>query len=264
MDILRRNNVHVLGRGSQPMVLAHGFGCDQKMWRFLTPAFENDYKIVLFDYVGSGNSDVSAYDFGRYASLDGYAQDVLEILQVLDLRDVIFVGHSVSSMVGVLAANKAPERFSRLVMVGPSPRYINDDGYVGGFERADIEGLLDLMDKNYIGWANFLAPVVMKNDERPELAQELNDSFCSTDPKITRRFAETTFFSDNRADVADVRVPSLILQCAEDSIAPVEVGSYLQRTMPESTLRLMRATGHCPHISHPEETIEAIKSYLAA
>jgi sigma-B regulation protein RsbQ len=263
-DVLIRNNVKVVGKGTRPLLFAHGFGCDQNMWRFLVPAFEDDYRIVLFDYVGSGKSDVTAWDEERYSTLDGYAADVLEICEALDLRDVIFVGHSVSSMVGVLAANRAPERFSRLIMVGPSPRYVNDEGYVGGFERADIEGLLDLMDKNYIGWASFLAPVIMKNDERPELTQELQESFCSTEPKITRRFAETTFFADNRADLGQVRVPSLIMQCSEDAIAPIEVGNYLHRTLPQSTLRLMKATGHCPHISHPEETIEAIKSYLAA
>jgi sigma-B regulation protein RsbQ len=263
-DVLRRNNVKVSGKGTQPILFAHGFGCDQNMWRFVTPSFEDEYRIVLFDYVGSGRSDLSAWDANRYASLDGYADDVLDICKALDLHDVIFVGHSVSSMVGVLAANRAPERFSRLIMVGPSPRYINDTDYVGGFERVDIEGLLDLMDKNYIGWANFLAPVVMKNADRPELTAELNESFCSTDPKITRRFAETTFFSDNRADVLNLRVPSLIMQCSEDAIAPIEVGNYLHRTMPGSTLRLMKATGHCPHVSHPEETIDAIKSYLAA
>ncbi|MDQ3283519.1 MAG: alpha/beta hydrolase [Acidobacteriota bacterium] len=263
-DVLSRNNVKVLGKGSQPMLFAHGFGCDQNMWRFVTPAFENDYKVVLFDYVGSGKSDLGAYDEQRYASLEGYAEDVLEICTALDLRDVIFVGHSVSAMVGVLAANREPERFAKLIMIGPSPRYINDNDYIGGFERPDIEGLLDLMDKNYIGWANFLAPVIMKNPDRPELGQELQESFCSTDPKIARRFAEATFFADNRSDLAQVRVPSLIMQCNEDAIAPVEVGNYLYRTMPKSTLRLLRATGHCPHISHPEETIEAMKSYLAA
>jgi sigma-B regulation protein RsbQ len=263
-NVLARNNVRVLGRGTQPILFAHGFGCDQKMWRYITPAFEQDYRLVLFDYVGSGQSDVSAYDFQRYSTLEGYAQDVLDICAALDLRDVIFVGHSVSSMVGVLAANREPERFSRLIMVGPSPRYINDAGYVGGFERPDIEGLLDLMDKNYIGWASFLAPVVMKNVERPELTAELNESFCSTDPKITRRFAEATFFADNRADLSRVRVPSLIMQCSEDAIAPIQVGNFLHRTLPQSTLRLMKATGHCPHVSHPEETIEAIRSYLAA
>jgi sigma-B regulation protein RsbQ len=261
-EVLQRNNVKVLGRGTQPMLFAHGFGCDQNMWRFITPAFEQDYKLVLFDYVGAGKSDWSAYDPTRYSTLDAYAEDVLDICRALDLRDVIFVGHSVSSMVGVLAAKREPDRFSKLIMVGPSPRYINDGDYVGGFERPDIEGLLDLMDRNYIGWANFLAPVIMKNDDRPELTQELQESFCSTDPKIARRFAETTFFADNRSDLADVPVPSLIMQCAEDAIAPVEVGRYLYRTMPNSTLRMMKATGHCPHISHPDETIEAMREYL--
>ena len=263
-NVLKRNHVNVIGRGTQPMMLAHGFGCDQNMWRFIAPSFEDDYKVVLFDYVGSGKSDLSAYDAERYATLDGYATDVLEICDALDLRDVVFVGHSVSSMIGLLAANRDPERFSRLIMVGPSPRYINDEGYVGGFERADIAGLLDLMDKNYIGWANFLAPVIMKNPDRPDLTSELQESFCSTDPRIARRFAEATFFADNRADLPRVAVPSLIMQCAEDAIAPPEVGAYLARVMPKSTLRMMRATGHCPHISHPEETIEAMKSYLSA
>jgi sigma-B regulation protein RsbQ len=263
-DVLRRNNVKVFGSGTQPMLFVHGFGCDQNMWRFVTPAFERDYRIVLFDYVGAGKSDVSAFDPQRYSTLDGYAQDVLDVVEALDLHDVIFVGHSVSSMVGVLAAKREPERFSRLVMVSPSPRYINDVDYLGGFERADIEGLLDLMDKNFIGWASFLAPVVMKNPDRPELEAELEESFCSTDPKIARRFAETTFFSDNRADLPGVPVPSLILQCSEDAIAPVEVGHYLARNLPASRLRLMKATGHCPHMSHPEETIAAIQEYLAS
>jgi len=264
-DALARNNVRVLGRGTQPMLFAHGFGCDQHMWRFVTPAFEDDYRIVLFDYVGSGKSDLSAYDPTRYAALDGYAQDVLDVVHALDLTDVIFVGHSVSSMVGVLAANREPERFARLVMVGPSPRYINEPPeYVGGFERADIEGLLETMDKNYIGWANFLAPAIMQNADRPELGQELTESFCSTDPVIARRFAEATFFADNRADLAAVRVPSLILQCADDIIAPRAVGDYLHRALRGSAFRQMSATGHCPHMSAPDETIDLIKEYLAA
>ena len=262
-SVLARNNVKVLGRGSQPMVFAHGFGCDQNMWRFVTPAFAADYRVVLFDYVGCGESDLSAYDPERYASLDGYAQDVLDVCDALDLRDVVFVGHSVSSMIGVLAANREPERFSQLVMVGPSPRYVNDDGYVGGFERKDIEGLLETMERNYIGWANFLAPAIMKNPDRPELGQELEASFCSTDPIIARRFAEATFFSDNRADLAAVSVPSLVMQCSDDMIAPLDVGDYLKRSLPGSTLRVLRATGHCPHMSHPAETIDVIRDYLA-
>jgi sigma-B regulation protein RsbQ len=263
-DIQTRNNVRVGERGRQPMLFAHGFGCDQNMWRFVAPAFADRYQVVQFDYVGCGGSDLSAYNPARYTQLSGYAQDVLEICEDLDLRDVIFVGHSVSGVIGILAALAAPERFAKLVLIGPSPCYINHPPeYAGGFERAEIEGLLDMMDKNYIGWANFLAPVIMKNDERPELAGELAQSFCSTDPLTARRFAEATFLSDNRADLPRVPVPSLILQCAEDVIAPTEVGMYVHRHMPGSTLRLMAATGHCPHMSHPDETIALIDAYLA-
>jgi sigma-B regulation protein RsbQ len=265
MDVLVRNNVKVAGHGTQPMLFAHGFGCDQNMWRFVAPAFADDYKLVLFDYVGSGQSDLSAYDAERYSTLDGYAQDVLDVCHALDLRDIVFVGHSVSAMVGVLAARREHERFANLVMIGPSPRYLNDPpNYAGGFERSDIEGLLDTMDRNYIGWANYLGPAIMANADRPELGQELTESFCSTDPVIARRFAEATFFADNRQDLAELRVPSLILQCSEDIIAPNEVGEYVHRELPGSTLRLMQATGHCPHMSAPEETIALIREYLSS
>lgn len=262
-DVLSRNNVRVFGAGTQPMMFAHGFGCDQNMWRFVTPAFEDDYRIVLFDYVGSGRSDLGAYDPERYGRLDGYADDILDICHALELEDVILVGHSVSSMIAVLAANREPARFDRLILVGPSPRYVNDPPeYVGGFERADIEGLLEMMDRNYIGWASSLAPAIMKSPDRPELGEELTASFCSTDPVIARRFAEATFFADNRADLPRVTVPSLILQCSEDMIAPGEVGEFVHRQIPGSTFRAMKATGHCPHMSHPEETIQAIREYL--
>jgi sigma-B regulation protein RsbQ len=264
MDVLVRNNVKVSGRGSQPMLFAHGFGCDQNMWRYVAPAFAEDFRIVLFDYVGSGHSDLSAYEATRYGTLEGYAQDVLDVCHALDLQDVVFVGHSVSAMVGVLAARREPDRFAHLVLIGPSPRYINEPpAYVGGFERSDIEGLLETMDKNYIGWANHLAPAIMANAERPELGEELTESFCSTDPVIARRFAEATFFADNRSDLSDVRVPSLILQCAEDIIAPREVGEFVHRELAGSTLRQMQATGHCPHMSAPEETIALMREYLA-
>lgn len=263
-DVLARNNVKVFGSGTQPMLFAHGFGCDQNMWRMMTPAFEQDYRIVLFDYVGAGRSDVTAWDAERYSTLDGYASDILDVVEALDLRDVVLVAHSVSSMIGVLAANRAPDRFAQIIMVGPSPRYINEEGYVGGFERQDIEGLLDMMDQNFVGWANFLAPAIMKNAERPELGQELTDSFCSTDPVIARRFAEATFFSDNRADLPKLTVPSLVLQCSEDMVAPDAVGDYVHRVTPNSTLRVLSATGHCPHMSHPEETIAAIRDYLGS
>ena len=261
-SVLVRNNVKIIGHGRQAMMFAHGFGCDQNMWRFVTPAFENDYKVILFDYVGSGKSDLRAYNPERYANLNGYVDDVLEICAALSLENVIFVGHSVSSMIGILAANREPRRFSSLILVGPSPCYINHPGYVGGFERRDIVELLETMEKNYIGWANFLAPVVMKNPDHPELTQELNNSFCSTDPVIARRFAEATFFSDNRQDLGKVKVPSLILQCSDDLLAPDDVGVYLNGNLPGSTLHRLQATGHCPHMSAPEETIAAIKGYL--
>lgn len=261
--IRKRNNVNFRGRGGKVLLFAHGFGCDQAMWRYVTPAFEDDYKCVLFDYVGCGKSDWSAYDARRYETLDGYARDVLEIIEAFDLREVTFVGHSVSSMVGMLAAIQSPERFERLVMIGPSPCYVNDAGYVGGFERKDIEGLLDLMEKNYIGWAQFLAPVVMKNAERPELAAELQESFCATDPRMTRQFARATFLSDNRADLSKLEVPALILQCSEDAVAPEAVGRYLAAALKGSTMKQMAATGHCPHMSHPTETIRLMKEYLA-
>ena len=255
----------VTGRGTRPMLFAHGFGCDQNMWRFVAPAFEDDYRVVLFDYVGSGRSDLAAYDPEKYSGLGGYAQDVLDVCRALGLGDVVFVGHSVSGVVGMLASIKEPRLFSRLVMIGPSPCYVNHPpDYSGGFGRADIEGLLDLMEKNYIGWANFLAPVVVKNADRPELARELEESFCSTDPRVARRFAEATFLSDNRADLPRVPVPSLIMQCSEDAIAPAEVGEYLSRHLPGSTLRVLEATGHCPHMTHPDETIRVIREYLGA
>src|SRR4051794_37510096 len=217
-DVIARNNVKSFGQGRQPMLFAHGFGCDQNMWRFVAPAFADDYRIVLFDYVGSGKSDLAAYDAKRYSTLDGYARDVLDVCHALELDDVIFVGHSVSSMIGVLAAIREPSVFSKLILVGPSPRYINDSPYVGGFERKDIEALLDTMDKNYIGWANYMAPAIMKNTDRPELSAELTDSFCSTDPVIARRFAEATFLADNRSDLAKVDIPALVLQCSDDII----------------------------------------------
>jgi sigma-B regulation protein RsbQ len=260
--IRARNNVHFSGRGERTMMFAHGFGCDQTMWRFVAPAFEADYRVVVFDYVGCGKSDWTAWDAQRYGSLLGYAKDVLDIMSAFDLHDVVFVGHSVSAMIGILASIEAPERFSHLIHIGPSPRYVNDAGYIGGFERKDIEGLLELMDKNYVGWAAFLAPVVMKNPGQTELTEELQASFCATDPRVTRQFARVTFLSDNRSDLAKVTVRSLILQCSEDSIAPDSVGRYLQGALREATLWQMSATGHCPHMSHPDETVALMKRYL--
>jgi sigma-B regulation protein RsbQ len=262
-SILERNNVKIFGEGDQLLMFAHGFGCDQNMWRFLTPAFEADYRIVLFDYVGSGKSDITAFNRERYGNLSGYARDVIEICDALFLSDVIFVGHSVSGMTGALAAIERPELFKNLIQIGPSPCYINQPpDYTGGFEHSDIVGLLDLMDKNFIGWANFLAPVIMKNPEHPELGVELVESFCSTDPVIARCFAEATFFADNRQDLEKVKTPSLIVQMTDDAIAPVSVGEFMHKKMPNSRLRFLEASGHCPHMSHPQETVKIIKEYL--
>lgn len=262
-DILLRNNVKILGQGTQVMMFAHGFGCDQNMWRFITPSFKDNYQIILFDYVGSGQSDLTAYNENRYNSLNGYVQDLIEIVQALTLEKIIFVGHSVSSMIGILASIKAPHLFEKLILVCPSPCYLNNlPDYHGGFELQDIEELLDLMEKNYLGWATFLAPVIMQNEDQPHLTEELKESFCSTDPNIANRFARITFLSDNRQDLKKVTIPSLILQCNDDIIAPLEVGFYLEKNLFQSTLKIMKATGHCPHLSHPQETIKLLKEYL--
>jgi sigma-B regulation protein RsbQ len=262
-NIILRNNVNITGKGTQAMIFAPGFGCDQNMWRLVAPAFEENYRIILFDYVGSGKSDYKAYSPSKYSDLNGYAQDVLDICAALDLKKAIFVGHSVGSIIGMLASIQDPDRFERLIMIGPSPCYLNDPpDYIGGFEREGIEGLIDMMEMNYFGWANYLSQVIMKNPDRPELSKELEESFCSTDPTVALQFAIATFFSDNRGDLPKVVVPSRILQCSEDTIAPIDVGDYMHRHLSESTLYLMQATGHCPHLSHPEETIRLISEYL--
>jgi sigma-B regulation protein RsbQ len=260
--VLQRNNVKVMGRGEQPMMFAHGYGCDQNMWRFITPAFEDRYRIILFDHVGHGHSDAAAFDRTKYASLDGYVDDVLAICHELELTDVIFVGHSVSAMVGVLAAIREPERFDRLVLIGPSPRYINDGDYVGGFKQEDIEGLLDFLDSNHLGWSSTMAPVIMGNPDRPELGEELTNSFCRTDPEIAKHFARVTFLSDNRADLSKVATKALILQCSQDAIAPEEVGRYMHQSLRDSEFVYLKATGHCPNLSAPEETIAAMEAFL--
>ena len=263
MSVLRRNNVTLSGEGEQPMIFAHGYGCDQNMWRLITPAFSPDYRLVLFDHVGSGRSDLSAYSRTKYSTLQAYADDILEICDALDVTRGILVGHSVSAMIGLLAALKEPERFDRLVLIGPSPRYVNDGDYVGGFTSEDIRGLLEFQDSNYIGWSSTLAPVIMGNPDRPELAAELEDSFCRTDPEIAKQFAAVTFLSDNRADLPKATTPSLILQCREDAIAPLEVGEYVHRHLPHSELVILDATGHCPHLSAPDQTLPAMRRFLA-
>jgi len=263
LSVAARNNVSLSGRvGAQPIVFAHGFGCDQHMWKEVAPAFEAEFRVVLFDHVGAGGSDLSAWSPTKYATLQGYAEDVLELCRELELHDIVFVGHSVSAVIGVLAAAEEPTRFAKLVLIGPSPCYIDEDGYVGGFTRADIEGLLDSLDSNYLGWAQAFAPVIIGSEQPAELQEELTNSFCRTDPAIARHFARVTFLSDNREDLARVTTPTLVLQCSDDVIAPQAVGEYVHRRIRGSTLVQLAATGHCPNLSAPEETIAAIRDFL--
>ena len=262
MSAIARNNVRTAGTGPAAMMFAHGFGCDQNMWRYVAPAFEVRFRTILFDHVGAGGSDLKAYDPEKYSTLAGYADDVVEIGRELGLRDAVFVGHSVSAMIGLLASLKAPGLFRSLVMIGPSPRYIDDDGYVGGFTKQQIVELLDFLDDNHMGWSAAMAPVIMGNADRPELGQELTNSFCRSDPDIAKAFARVTFNSDNRADLGKVTIPTLILQCSEDIIAPTAVGEYMHRQMPNSQLVILKATGHCPNLSAPDEVIAAMRAFV--
>ncbi len=262
MGVLQRNKVQVSGSGPATLVFAHGFGCDQSMWRLLTPSFAQRFKIVLFDLVGSGGSDLSAYDRRKYGSLQGHADDVAEIIEATGEGPTIFVGHSVSAMIGMLADLKAPGRLQAQVMVGPSPCYINDGDYVGGFTRADIESLLDTLESNYLGWSSNMAPAIMGAPDQPELGVELTNSFCRTDPEIAKHFARVTFMSDNRADLSRLTTPTLILQCSDDLIAPRTVGDYLHRQLPRSTLCIVDNVGHCPHLSAPGACADAMNAFV--
>lgn len=262
MTILRQHNVRITGSGQRAMVFAHGSGCDQNMWRLVAPAFEADFRVILFDHIGTGGSDLAAYDPQKYSSLDGYADDIVEICRKLGVQQGIFVGHSVSAMVGILATKKAPDLFDDLVLIGPSPRYINDGDYVGGFSEAEIHELLEFLDSNHMGWSQAMAPIIIGNPARPELGEELTNSFCRTDPEIAKRFARTTFLSDNRKDLAGVTTRSLVLQCSEDVIAPLAVGEYVHRKLANSRMVVMKATGHCPNLSAPVETIAAIRAFV--
>jgi sigma-B regulation protein RsbQ len=262
VTVSRRNNVNIAGSGERSLLFAHGFGCDQNMWRFVAPAFQSEFRTILFDHVGAGGSDLSAYDPVKYAELAGYADDIVEIGRELGLANAILVGHSVSAMIGMLASIKAPDLFESLIFVGPSPRYINDGDYIGGFSAEQISELLDFLADNYLGWSSAMAPAIMGNPERPELSEELTNSFCRTDPEIAKAFARVTFMSDNRADLARVKARTLILQCSEDIIAPPEVGDYVHRHITGSKLVVMKATGHCPNLSAPAETIAAIRAFV--
>jgi sigma-B regulation protein RsbQ len=260
--VIERNNVHIRGIGDKAMMFAHGFGCDQNMWRLVAPAFETDFRTVLFDHVGAGDSDLAAYDKKKYSHLAGYADDVVEIGRELGLKDAVFVGHSVSSMIGVLATEKSPGMFGKLVLIGPSARYIDDEGYAGGFSAKQIEELLEFLDTNHMGWSAQMAPMIMGNPDRPELGEELINSFCRTDPDIAKAFARVTFTSDNREDLARVTVPTLVLQCSEDIIASEQVGDFVNRAIPNSRMIVLQATGHCPNLSAPDEVVAAMRTFV--
>lgn len=262
MDIIKRNNVVISGKGADTMMFAHGFGCDQNMWRFVAPQFEDSHQTILFDHVGAGRSDLNSFDYDKYKVLDGYSDDIIDIIKELNLKNVIFVGHSVSAMMGIIAANRSPELFKSLILVAPSPCYINDAEYIGGFSRDEIEELLIALAKNHLGWSLAMAPMIMGNPEREQLGSELANSFCRTDPAIAAHFARTTFLSDCRDIINSIDIPSLILQCSNDIIAPIEVGEYMQKNMKDSKLVYLDATGHCPNLSAPEQTVTAIKEFL--
>lgn len=264
MDVIKRNNVKLFGHGEQTLMFGHGFGCDQKMWRFVTSAFQQKYKILLFDNVGAGESDTSAYDRDKYASLNGYAADIVEICHTLDLQDIIYVGHSVSAIMSVLSAIEDPKLFKKLIMIGPSPCYINDENYIGGFDLADMQSMLAYMQQDYTGWADTFAPLIMGNPNRPSLGDELAKSFCDTDSEIAKHFAQVTFLSDNRKDLPKLQTESLIMQCSDDVIAPAEVGAYVHKAIKNSTLVRLKASGHCPNLSSPLEIIEVMTDYLKA
>ena len=262
MTVTVRNNVKLRGAGPRAMVFAHGFGCDQNMWRFVAPAFEKDFRTVLFDHVGAGGSDLSAYEPEKYSNLAGYADDLVEIGRTLGISGAVFVGHSVSAMIGVLASLKDPDLFETLILVGPSPRYIDDGAYVGGFAQGQVDELLEFLADNYMGWSATMAPAIMGNPDRPELGEELVNSFCRTDPEIAKAFARVTFTSDNRADLPKVKARTLVLQCSEDIIAPPQVGEFVRDNIPGSELVILKATGHCPNLSAPEEVISAMRAYV--
>ena len=261
-EITRRNNVNIFGNGKRTMLFGHGFGCDQNTWRWITPYFRDDFKIVVFDYVGAGSSDLKAYQPDRYSTLEGYALDIVEICDELGLIDIVFVGHSVSSMIGILAQKLRPGLFDQMVFIGPSPRYLNDDGYHGGIDREDLEGLLAVMEDNYQGWSQLLAPKIMGNLDRPALGEQLTASFCATDPAIAKEFARVTFLSDNRKDLPSLDIPSLTIQCQQDFLTSEQVAIYIRQHTPKNQLTMLSSTGHCPHLSDPQGVANAIKLFL--
>ncbi|WP_066340396.1 alpha/beta fold hydrolase [Azohydromonas lata] len=264
MSIFSQHNVKVIGNQAASIVFMHGYGCDQQVWRHVAPAFAQDHRIVLFDLLGSAASNSGTFDRHKYANLEGYARDLIEVCRAADLKRPVLVGHSISAMIAIVAARMAPDLFDRLVLLAPNPCYLKDGNYDGGFSREDIDQLLDTLDSNFFSWAHMMAPVIMNAPERPELAEELANRFCAMDPRVARHFAKVTFLSDCRHELSHVQLPCLVLQCSDDALAPLHVGEYLCEQLPHAELVVMRATGHCPHLSAPQETIELIRRYLVS
>lgn len=263
MSVLQRHNVNRSGAGGgRPLIFAHGYGCDQNVWQPVASALAADHEVVLYDCAGCGMADPTVYDPVRHATLEGHADDLIAICEAAELDRPVLMAHSVGTMIGVLAAQRRPHLFDSLVLLAPSPSYLNDGDYVGGFERDDIDRLLDTLDSNHFGWARMMAPVIMGNLDRPELAGALGDSFCRMDPAVARHFARVTFLADHRNALAEVPVPSLLLQCSDDDLAAPSIGEYLARRMPDSELVHLAATGHCPHMSAPAEVVQTVAGFL--
>ncbi len=263
MRSLRKNNVSISGSGSKTLVFVHGYGCDQSMWRFVAPQFELSHRVVLYDLTGMGQSDLSEYDFKAYRTLQRHADDLTAILEDLEVSDGVLIGHSVGATIACLAALKCPERISALALVAPSPSFMNDAAYTGGFDREALEGLVNLMDENFLGWTSRVTPTIAGEDRAGETAAELTQSFCRTDPAIAKHFGRITFLADHRADMKRVEAPAAIIQCTDDALAPVDVGVWLSENMKRGTLKFIEATGHCPHMTEPAKTTEAIREFLA-
>ena len=264
LSAVERNNVIVTGGdAARPMIFAHGFGCSHETWRDVAPRFIDSHRVITFDQVGAGASNLAAYDRGKYDSLHGYADDLIEIIDELDLTDVVYVGHSVSCMIGVLASIRRPELFGALILVGSSPRFVDAEGYTGGFSEADIEALLDSLDANYLGWSAQMAPAIAGNAERPEVGERLVESFCSIEPQIASQFARVTFLSDSRDDLPKVTTPTLVLQSSDDILAPLPVGHYVHEHIRGSRLVVMTSRGHMPNLSNPDQLVREIRDFLS-
>lgn len=264
-SVIEQNNVTQSGIDNGPaMIFVHGFGCDQSMWREVAPKFAEGHRVITYDLTGMGQSDLSAYDPHRYGDLRAHAEDLRGIVDALRLDEVVLVGHSVGATIALLAAIEVPEKISRLVLISPSPCFVDDavSSYRGGFSREDLEGLIAFLDENHMGWSAQMAPTIVGQPEGAVATDELTQSFCRTDPKIAQHFARVTFLSDERKAFEHATRPSLILHCKHDALVPMEVAEWMKDRTPMVTLELLDATGHCPHMTVPHDVVAAMQTYL--